>query len=1798
MLRKNFNRFSGALCAFSLLFSLQAGAQQTFFQSESESNVKTEGTRVIIPNKYHLFKIAHSSINNYLLNAPHEKQVSAKNSGYILELPMPDGEMMQFSIVESPIFEPELAEKYPEIKTYLGQGIMDRTASVRLDISPAGFHAMIRSRKGTIFIDPYFQRGTQYSISYFKRDFQKIQGTPSFSCAFENEEHAPGQMPAPAPMIIDNEESVQSAQLAVPSGDELRKYRLAIATTGEYTTFHGGTVPLALAAMTTTVNRVNEVYENDLAVRLLLIADTDDLIETDAATDPYTNGNTGVMINEAQTEITAEIGSANFDIGHLFGTDSGGLAGLGVVCNNAQKARGVTGSANPTGDPFDIDYVCHEVGHQFGANHTQNNTCNRTATAAYEPGSASTIMGYAGICAPNLQGNSDPIFHSHSYDQIQAHIDGTTCADVEATTNNAPVANAGIGGYTIPISTPFELTGSANDVDGDDLTYTWEQHDLGPSTDDLNDMQNPTGNQPIFRVWEPTDDPTRVFPRLVDLVNNSSYLGEMLPTYTRDLNFRFVVRDNHAGSGGFDYDELSLTASDLAGPFLVTALNGGESVAENQTITVEWDVANTDQAPVNCSEVSVFLSVDGGFTYPYTLTTGENNDGSTDVTIPLGIVPNGGPNVTTCRIKVKADNNVFFDISDANFTITEPNVPDFALTPEETDIAICAPGFGVQDLEVEQILNYDETVLLTVDGVPAGASFSFEDTLITPGGNTEITFEPNTIAPGDYTLTITGTDSATNTLTHTVDITYHVANALPAVPTLTFPADGATGVTLGVNMTWTQVNFIQNYIIEIATDEDFTNIIQTSSPEDANYSPSPILLIETEYFWRVRGLNACGFGTWSDTLSFTTTNIPEVYGCTDPDAFNYDPDANVDDGSCVPVVMGCTNPDANNFNANANTDDGSCIVDGCTNPTAVNYNPDATNDDGSCIIFGCTDSDAFNYNPDATNDDGSCIPVIMGCIDEDALNYNPNANTDNGSCLVQVLGCTDPDAYNYDPDANIYDGSCIYLPSGCTDTAYNNYDPTAAIDDGSCSNDIVFLHYAQVVDNTYNFWITAAPGVTISTVTWTFGDNSSTEYGNPQQQHTFSTNGSYHVEAYVTTNIPNAIYYADTVLNLSVWGCTDVYAINFDWNASIDDGSCIDAIYGCMDSTANNYNALANANDGSCTYTIAGCTDEDAFNYNPDATIDDGSCVPVVLGCTDTTASNYNPDANTDDGSCTPEVDGCTDPDAFNYNPDATNDDGSCIPVVLGCTDEDAINYNADANTDDGSCDYPPTTDPIWDVEATSENHTILVPSTVTMDISGGSLANGDYIGVFFDKDGTLQCGGYILWDGTSATITAYGAEINEDNGFQNGESFIWKVWDVSELTTLDAEVTYDATMPNEGEYADDGISAITGITASEGQSIDMEEGWNFVSTNIDPNDPDISVSMAPIADDLFLAKDEDGNVYWPQFNINNIGDLTIGKAYKVKMDAEATWHVSGSAVNPANHDLELPAGWSYLGYLRKAEAAISSALDDINGNIWLVKDATGNVYWPQFNINNIGNMEPGQGYQINMQTMDTLTYDDNTVVLPVAKFAAPKTNKYYHKAVLTNSNMVLALPSNILEGIASDGDEIAAFNEKGILIGSTVFNGENTALTIWGDDSSTDIDENIQIDEQYSLKLWSAEKEIEYLIEFDIQSGDKTYNSDKVSILTAAKISPISETWSASVYPNPTSDKLNIQIINQDVQEITISMYNHLGIKVMDVEKSEMEKGTHNLELGVKQLTNGMYFVLIQNESGQIQKEAITVIH
>ncbi|MFN0013573.1 MAG: reprolysin-like metallopeptidase [Saprospiraceae bacterium] len=834
------------LCCLFLLLSSTIFSQNIWSDvSEKSIPVLGRSERLIVPSQYRAVRLDLAAVQPLLAAAPERFRPNAgPEQDIVLTLPLPDGRWGRFRITESPVMAPEIQARFPEIRCYTGTGLDDPTASLKCDLTPQGFHAMISSpHHDPIFIDPYQRGDREHCVVYNKKNLEPKE---PYACTLDEAVDMPDLKKMPVPEMV---------------GDcQFRKYRLALACTGEYANFHGGTVPLVLAAMNTTMNRVNGIYERDLSVTMQIIANNDLLVYLDPVTDGYSNGNGSSMLNQNQTKCNNIIGSANYDIGHVFSTGGGGIAGVGVVCNNSTKARGVTGRNQPIGDPFNVDYVSHEMGHQFNGNHTQNNNCGRYLPTAMEPGSASTIMGYAGICSPNIQANSDPYFHAVNLQEISGYITtgpGNVCPVKTNTGNTAPVVNAGTD-YVIPHSTPFSLTAVSTDIDGDALTYCWEQmnNEVAPMP-----PQSTNTGGPAFRSLNPMPSPTRYFPRLADLATGTDPIWERLPGVARTMNFRVTVRDNKSTGGCTGEDNMVLTVAGTAGPFVVTAPNTAQTwyVAEKRNVT--WNVAATDVAPVSCSMVRLLLSTDGGLTYPIVLANSVPNTGTAEVEVPNEIS-------ATCRVMVQAIGNVFFDISDQNFAIEVPLVPTFFMdiSANPTEQA-CTGQTLLFSANIAGSGGFTMPVTLSVSGAPSNAAVSISDNPVMPGNSANIALA-NLNQTGVFNITVTA-ESDTIIRTFSFDLT--VVDAQPQSTSLSAPTDGATNLPLKQALTWASIPGALTYQVEVAVNPAFgaADLVldQTTSATTTALSG---LQEATVYYWRVRVTNACGVSDFSPVFAFQT----------------------------------------------------------------------------------------------------------------------------------------------------------------------------------------------------------------------------------------------------------------------------------------------------------------------------------------------------------------------------------------------------------------------------------------------------------------------------------------------------------------------------------------------------------------------------------------------------------------------------------------------------------------------------------------------------------------------------------------------------------------------------------------------------------------------------------------------------------------------------------------------------------------------------------------------------------------
>lgn len=841
---------------YGLLFLNCCGllAQNNSIWTEvEESRINLVGERQIVPEQYRVLSLEVEVLQNILKEAPDRYAEEAQTSQVLIDFPLPEKEAFgHFKVLKVQTMEVGLAEKFPQFETYVGVNVENPAQRIRFDWTDKGLHGMVLySENGSFFIDPYQTNDLGHYICYYKKDLLKKTG---FKCEAHEELHE-------LPIEQKNGNDLKSI-----IGDcELRSYRLAVAATGEYTTFHGG-VASAQGAIVTTINRVNEIYEVDLGINLILVSNNDWIIYSNAATDPYNNADAFGMLSQNQSTINAVIGSNNYDVGHVFATTSDsngfgvGVAGVGVICNSSFKAYGTSGSPSPVGDPFAVDYAAHEIGHQLGGRHSFNNDCSGSVNpnTAMEPGSGSTILGYAGICTPNVQLFTDPYFHGVSIEEIVTFTNsssGNNCAQITPTTNTGPTVVAGVD-YTIPVATPFELSAIGTDPEGDILTYCWEQMD--------NEMVShpplPTHTSgPAFRSLSPTTLPYRSFPSLDNILDNSNDEWEVLPTTSRTMDFRVTVRDNNISGGCTDYDEMRVTTAASAGPFLVNNPNTNViwNVGDNQTVT--WDVANTNLAPVSCANVDVLLSTDGGLSFPTVLAAGTPNDGSEIISVPNNIS-------TNCRVKIVCSDNIFFDISDTNFAI-EANQATFTLSAIGSNNEVCGTGTLSYTVELSSVFGFSSPVTLSASGGLIGASYNFGAMSLTPTNSTSLLISiPGGNAVGTYPITITATGGG---ITKTEEIEV-IVNTSPAQTSLLNPINGEIGISLMPILSWNAVALVTGYTVDIASDPNFTNIVETAITNTNSWTVTASLNPLNTYYWRVFSGNACGLAPSSATFSFET----------------------------------------------------------------------------------------------------------------------------------------------------------------------------------------------------------------------------------------------------------------------------------------------------------------------------------------------------------------------------------------------------------------------------------------------------------------------------------------------------------------------------------------------------------------------------------------------------------------------------------------------------------------------------------------------------------------------------------------------------------------------------------------------------------------------------------------------------------------------------------------------------------------------------------------------------------------
>ncbi|MFT5071986.1 MAG: subtilisin-like proprotein convertase family protein, partial [Chitinophagales bacterium] len=1086
-------------------------SQENFWSERNFQELNLQGQQFIFPEKYLAFELEYQSIKSYIFNAPLENQIgSILNSPIQISVPMPTGEFEHFNLVESPVYDLELIEKFPGIKTFVAYNSEHPNWYARFDLTPQGFHGMILGTdKGTVFIDPIMHLGDlNHYFSYYKKDFHR-----------ENEAlicHLDDKLPS-LPSTSNSNGTHKSF-----GSCELRTYRLAVSATGEYTTFHGGTVAQALAAQVTTMNRVNGIFERDIAIHMNIIANNNLIIYTNAATDPFSNGNTNAMINENQTNTDAVIGSANYDIGHIFGTNSGGLAQLFSPCSG-NKARGVTGSGAPVGDPFDIDYVAHEMGHQFGANHTQNNSCNRNNATAMEPGSASTIMGYAGICAPNVQSNSDDYFHGISLEEMGSFIlgSGNLCPVKTPLGNLAPSVSVPFTTVSIPANTPFSLTAFATDPNAaNTLTYCWEQMDNASAT--MPPVSTNTDG-PAFRSFDPSTNPTRYFPRLPDVIAGVTPTWEVLPSVTRSMDFRVLVRDNNPGGGCNDHEDITVNVVGSAGPFVVNYPSAtGITWTGNSNDTVTWNVANTDASPISCANVNILISYDGGVSFPDTLANNVTNDGSQLISVP-------NISTTDALVIVQCANGTFYDVSDNTFTITAL-VNDFTFTSSNSNISLCPGDDAIYNLTVGFLGVITDTVTLSTTGLPAGLSFNFSNNSQAPAYGSIFTISnTNAVTPGLYNFSLLASTSTfgTKTINASIEIFPNLSGTINALT----PANTATGISSPINITWSTITDFSYYDIVLSTHSGLSTTLESEDSLTTESYTSGTLPPNTTIYWQVEAWNECDTVT-SNIFSFTTINCV-IYSSTDiPVSISGSGTPTITSNIFISGALGIIN-DINVINLTGDHTYISDLIFTLSSPSAT-----------SVILLDkiCNNQNDFDINFDdaAANNNYPCPPTDGGFyIPEESLAAF-NSEDANGTWVLTV-----EDRFNQDGGSLDSWGLEICFDAPCTASTTPTIAPVPGV---YCPNTTVNLIASGGVSEpgaTIN-WYTGPNGTGTSLGTGSIvsvtADSTQTFYA--RREGPCNTTNDYSV----TVNVRPFIYALDGTTSNTY--CTDNSGWNHFFNAS------------------------------------------------------------------------------------------------------------------------------------------------------------------------------------------------------------------------------------------------------------------------------------------------------------------------------------------------------------------------------------------------------------------------------------------------------------------------------------------------------------------------------------------------------------------------------------------------------------------------------------------------------------------------
>ena len=1177
---------------------------------------------------------------------------------------------------------------------------------------------------------------------------------------------------------------------------------------------------------------------------------------------------------------------------------------------------------------------------------------------------------------------------------------------------------------------------------------------------------------------------------------------------------------------------------------------------------------------------------------------------------------------TTCDTLIIGDINI--DIGQNNFEIiissNDPDEPEIIIPVAIFVDIYDESGICINDEDLDGICDEIE-----IEGCVDSTAFNFYVDATEDDGSCELPTDLESLECG-VTLEQSGATTSNYGFENSVYYSFSVDTALELILNL----DGYSSMydpyvllfdstqTYMQTIYYTSNYYINEYSLELDSGAYYMVVTEDNPSFYGGTLQDYYSAMETNYQ-----------STGSFTLSLVTYDGSCDYpGCMDSTAFNFNTAATIDDGSCdYPTVLGSLecgvslstsldtisahgyesidNPQS--FEAYTFTLDSSSTVE-------LSYEMNVWDCSYSCYsqayillfendilvnIWTHYEETGGGYT---SGDIPSEIDLAAGSYTLVYGNYGYDMYINEGMTINEVTpqfstSSNDNEHFTFQLEMISYDGSCDY--PGCMDADALNFNPIASVDDGSCEypefiecGDLLYGSTSGQISNygssaspedLYYFELTYSADIEFSTCnssydTWIriYQDDLSNEIyscddcgpcGVQTVAEIYLEPGNYILLIEGYSNSEGDYEITMNCVSDELLGCTDATAYNYDYSATEDDGSCYPFIYGCMWDLADNYTALTgdvltdvNTDDGSC-YRY-GCTYEWAVNYDSLATTDDGTCIAPIYGCTDSTAFNFNPIANTNDGSC--------------------------IEYVYGCMDTSAFNYNSEANTDDDSCEYSCELPSSWEHELTGVNQTLMIPADISVEVNGAPIPLGSTIGVFYTNEfGVLQCAGYTSINGEITFIAVMGDDSTTDeiDGLQVGEDLVWMAWDIStcEQYELNAEYSSGSTT-----FTPNGVTFLESLDQYTCQQVVLPGGWFLYSSYIQADDMDAELVMNSIVDNLVILKDNDGNAYLTEWAFNGVGELDFRQGYQIKTNSPDTLEICGLQKQPQENPIPLSEGWNIVSYLREVPASAGVVLEDLNSNdnLLIVKDYSGNPYLPEWDYNGIGDMHPGQGYQLKVENADTLTYLSNDIEYRVSSSIVTKNDlRYFPKMISTGNNMQIVIPEDVLSLDIELGAEIAAYNSDGLLVGSTVYSNPTTVLTVWGDDATTRVLDGLQIDEQIVFKVWDKEQLRGLRIEnwaagSNEYQVDAVYVADAVQIEQSANLSTLFE-----AIPNPSYTLTTISFYIPTANKVNISVYNVIGELVETITDTDFEVGLHSFEMNVTHLEAGSYFYTMTSD-------------